>query len=84
MPARRRSSASRVAVYYWTQTPDARSSRTRSPTELVQGHLAEPEGGHELAPSVVIVDDASFATVFFALMDRFWGFVTNLVYGDGS
>ena len=22
-----------------------------------------------------------FSTIFFALMDRFWSFVTNLVYG---
>jgi preprotein translocase subunit SecE len=29
---------------------------------------------------VVIVATLA-STVFFALMDRFWGFVTNLVYG---
>lgn len=31
--------------------------------------------------TVVVVMASAFATVFLALMDRFWGFVTNLVYG---
>lgn len=31
--------------------------------------------------TVVVVLASAFATVFLALLDRFWGFVTNLVYG---
>lgn len=31
--------------------------------------------------TVVVVLTSAFATVFLALLDRFWGFVTNLVYG---
>lgn len=31
--------------------------------------------------TVVVVVTSAFATVFLALLDRFWGFVTNLVYG---
>ena len=29
----------------------------------------------------VVIVTTIISTVFFALMDRFWGFVTNLVYG---
>ena len=29
----------------------------------------------------VVIVTTIVSTVFFALMDRFWGFVTNLVYG---
>lgn len=31
--------------------------------------------------TVVVVLASAFTTVFLALLDRFWGFVTNLVYG---
>ena len=62
-----------------TATRDARSSPKRS-RRAVEGDLAEPDRGHELAPFVVIVTTL-VSTIFFALMDRFWGFVTNLVYG---
>ena len=29
----------------------------------------------------VVIVTTLVSTVFFALMDKFWGFVTNLVYG---
>ena len=31
--------------------------------------------------TVVVIVTTIVSTVFFALMDKFWGFVTNLVYG---
>jgi preprotein translocase subunit SecE len=31
--------------------------------------------------TLVVIAAGTFATVFLALLDRFWGFVTNLVYG---
>ena len=45
----------------------------------VEGHLAEPRRRREL--HLRRPRDTLVATAFFALMDRFWGFVTNLVYG---
>ena len=32
--------------------------------------------------TMVVIAASTFATVFLALLDRFWGFVTNLVYGS--
>jgi preprotein translocase subunit SecE len=32
--------------------------------------------------TIVVIAAGTFATVFLALLDRFWGFVTNLVYGS--
>jgi len=31
--------------------------------------------------TVVVIVTTVVSTVFFALMDKFWGFLTNLVYG---
>jgi len=31
--------------------------------------------------TAVVIVATVFSTVFFALMDRFWSFLTNLVYG---
>ncbi len=31
--------------------------------------------------TAVVIVTTAVATLFFALMDRFWSFVTNLVYG---
>jgi len=31
--------------------------------------------------TAVVIVATMFATVFFFLMDKFWSFVTNLVYG---
>jgi preprotein translocase subunit SecE len=39
----------------------------------------------EVTSSTFIVIVAStLATVYLALLDRLWAFVTNIVYGDGS
>ena len=32
-------------------------------------------------PATFVIVTTIISTVFFALMDKFWGFVTNLVYG---
>jgi preprotein translocase subunit SecE len=32
--------------------------------------------------TMIVIAATAFATVFLALLDRFWGFVTNLVYGS--
>ena len=32
----------------------------------------------------VVITATAVATLYLALLDRFWAFVTNLVYGDGS
>jgi preprotein translocase subunit SecE len=32
----------------------------------------------------VVIAASAVATIYLALLDRLWGFITNLVYGDGS
>ena len=77
--ARRRSSA-RSSPSTTGTARDARSSPTRSRPSSSKVTWPSRDGGHQLDTFVVIVTTV-VSTVFFALMDRFWGFVTNLVYG---
>ena len=59
-----------VALYYWRK-PEVRAwTRTRSPPSS-KVTLAEPQGGHQLDHGRHR-RPALFATVFFALLDRFW------------
>ena len=81
--ARRRSIGVVVALYLLAQARRRAVRRTRSPSELVEGHAgraAKRSRTRRRSSS----SPRSFATVFFALMDRFWGFVTNMVYGATS
>jgi len=48
-------------------------------TELTK--VTWPDKKEVTNSTVVVVLTSAFATVFLALLDRFWGFVTNLVYG---
>jgi len=67
-----------VAVYYY------RNSRTRELAEEVASELSKvtwPKKQEVLNSTAVVIFTTAFSTVFFALMDRFWGFLTNLVYG---
>jgi preprotein translocase SecE subunit len=34
-----------------------------------------------MTSTAVVIVTTIFSTIFFALMDRFWSFLTNLVYG---
>ena len=67
-----------AAVYYWRRT------RTRKLAEEVASELSKvtwPSRTEVTNSTAVVIVTTLVATVFFALMDRFWGFVTNLVYG---
>ena len=67
-----------AAIYYW------RRGKTRRLAEEVASELSKVTwpGRTEVVNSTFItIVTTLVATVFFALMDRFWGFVTNLVYG---
>jgi preprotein translocase subunit SecE len=67
-----------VAVYYYRQT------RTRELAEEVASELSKvtwPKRQEVMNSTAVVIFTTAFSTVFFALMDRFWGFLTNLVYG---
>ncbi len=67
-----------AAVYYWYQT------RTRELAEQVAAEMSKvtwPSRTEVTNGTVVVIVTTIVSTVFFALMDKFWGFVTNLVYG---
>jgi preprotein translocase subunit SecE len=67
-----------VAVYYY------RDIKTRNLAEEVASELGKvtwPNRDEVVNSTFVVIVTTLVATTFFALMDRFWGFVTNLVYG---
>jgi preprotein translocase subunit SecE len=67
-----------TAIYYY------RDQKTRTLAEEVAfelGKVTWPTRDEVVNGTFVVVVTTVIATTFFALMDRFWGFVTNLVYG---
>ena len=67
-----------AAVYYWFRT------RARQLAEEVAAEMSKvtwPTRTEVTNGTVVVIITTVVSTVFFALMDRFWGFLTNLVYG---
>ena len=67
-----------VAVYYWYRT------RARLLAEEVADEMSKvtwPTRTEVSNGTFVVIVTTLVSTVFFALMDRFWGFLTNLVYG---
>ena len=67
-----------TAVYYWTHTR-ARELADEVATEMSK--VTWPTRTEVTNGTVVVIVTTIVSTVFFALMDKFWGFVTNLVYG---
>ena len=66
------------AVYYWRRT------RARQLAEEVATEMSKvtwPTRTEVTNGTFVVIVTTVISTVFFALMDKFWGFVTNLVYG---
>jgi preprotein translocase subunit SecE len=67
-----------AAVYYWYRT------RARQLAEEVATEMAKvtwPTRTEVTNGTFVVIVTTIISTVFFALMDKFWGFLTNLVYG---
>jgi preprotein translocase subunit SecE len=67
-----------VAFYYY------RDKKVRTLAEEVASELGKvtwPSRDEVVNGTFVVLVTTALATAFFALMDRFWGFVTNLVYG---
>jgi preprotein translocase subunit SecE len=66
-----------VAIYYWRK-PDARKYADEVAEELSK--VTWPTRKEVTNSTTVVVLTTLFATVFFALMDRFWGFITDKIY----
>jgi preprotein translocase subunit SecE len=67
-----------AAVSYWVRT------RARELAEEVATEMSKvtwPSRTEVTNGTFVVIVTTVVSTVFFALMDRFWGFVSNLVYG---
>jgi preprotein translocase subunit SecE len=61
-----------------------RRADVRQWTDEVASELSKvtwPDKAEVTNSTVVVIVTSAFATVYLALLDRFWGFVTNLVYG---
>jgi len=66
-----------VAVYYWRK-PEARQYANEVAEELSK--VTWPSRKEVTNSTTVVVLTTVFATVYFALMDRFWAFVTDKIY----
>jgi preprotein translocase subunit SecE len=67
-----------TALYFWYRT------RARELAEEVAAEMAKvtwPSRTEVTNGTIVVIVTTIVSTVFFALMDKFWGFITNLVYG---
>jgi preprotein translocase subunit SecE len=67
-----------TALYYWHRT------RARQLAEEVAAEMSKvtwPSRAEVTSGTFVVIVTTVVSTVFFALMDKFWGFLTNLVYG---
>jgi preprotein translocase subunit SecE len=68
------------ATVYAYRRPDVRAWTNEVAAELAK--VTWPSKKEVTNSTIVVIAAGAFATVFLALLDRFWGFVTNLVYGS--
>lgn len=64
-----------------------RKPEVRTWSDDVAGELAKvkwPTKKEVSNSTFVVIAASAIATIYLALLDRLWGFITNLVYGDGS
>lgn len=66
-----------IALYYWRK-PEARQYADEVAEELSK--VTWPSRKEVTNSTTVVVLTTLFATVFFALMDRFWGYITDKIY----
>jgi len=69
-----------LATIYAYRRPDIRTWADEVAAELAK--VSWPSKKEVTNSTVVVIVTSAFATLFLALLDRFWGFVTNLVYGS--
>jgi preprotein translocase subunit SecE len=68
------------AAVYAYRRPDVRTWTNEVAAELAK--VTWPSKKEVTNSTMVVIAASTFATIFLALLDRFWGFVTNLVYGS--
>ena len=68
-----------IATLYAYRRADVRQWTDEVASELSK--VTWPDKAEVTNSTVVVIVTSALATVYLALLDRFWGFVTNLVYG---
>jgi preprotein translocase subunit SecE len=68
-----------LAVYAYRR-PDVRLWTEEVSSELSK--VTWPNKSEVTNNTIIVLVTGAFATAYFTLLDRFWGFVTNLVYGS--
>jgi len=68
-----------LVVVYMARRADIRQWAEEVATELYKVHW--PERDVVTTGTIVVLVAGAFATLYVGLLDRVWGFITNLVYG---
>ena len=68
-----------VGVHLYRR-PDVRQWTDEVASEMSK--VTWPDKNEVTNSTIIVIVTSAFATLYLALLDRFWGFVTNLVYGS--
>jgi preprotein translocase subunit SecE len=71
-----------VVAYRAYQRPDVRTWSDDVAAELAK--VVWPSRKEVTSSTFIVIVASAVATIYLALLDRLWAFVTNIVYGDGS
>jgi preprotein translocase subunit SecE len=71
-----------VVVYRTYQKPSIRTWCDEVASELAK--VVWPSRKDVTNSTFIVIVASAMATIYLALLDRLWAFVTNIVYGDGS
>ncbi len=71
-----------VLVFRTYKRPDVRAWADEVAAELAK--VVWPSRKEVTSSTFIVIVASTVATVYLALLDRLWAFVTNIVYGDGS
>ncbi|WP_437677455.1 preprotein translocase subunit SecE [Sorangium sp. So ce131] len=71
-----------VVVFRMFRNPEIRTWSDEVAAELAK--VKWPTKKEVTNSTFVVIATTTVATLYLALLDRFWAFVTNIVYGDGS
>lgn len=69
-------------VYRTWRKPDVRTWADEVAAELQK--VVWPSRKDVTNSTIIVIVASTVATIYLALLDRLWAFVTNIVYGDGS
>jgi preprotein translocase subunit SecE len=73
---------SAVLVYRTYKKPDVRAWSDDVASELAK--VKWPTKKEVSNSTIVVITASTVATIYLALLDRLWAFITNIVYGGGS